>query len=157
LEERALQHPEPGLVPLLQGVKRELLSLRRAVWPLREEITLLLREEHPLIKAATTPYLRDLYDHTIAIMDTVESFRDTTSGLLDVYLSSLSNRMNEVMKVLTIIATIFIPLSFITGIYGMNFVNMPELQLPWAYPVILGICMAVAVAMLIYFRRKHWL
>ncbi len=157
LEERALRNPEPGLVPVLQEMKRDLLSLRKAVWPLREEITGLLREDHPLMKTATAPYLRDLYDHTIAIMDTVESYRDTTSGLLDVYLSSLSNRMNEVMKVLTIIATIFIPLSFIAGIYGMNFDNMPELHLPFAYPVILIICIAVAGAMLIYFRRKHWL
>jgi len=157
LEEQALQHPEPGLVPLLQGVKRELLSLRKAVWPLREEIAGLLREEHPLVRTTTIPYLRDLHDHAIAIMDTVESFRDTTSGLLDVYLSSLSYRMNEVMKVLTIIATIFIPLTFIAGIYGMNFEHMPELHLPWAYPAILGVCVVVAGAMLIYFRRKHWL
>ncbi len=157
LEEQALQNPEPGLVSLLQGVKRDLLSLRRAVWPLREQITVILREGHPLINAATTPYLRDLYDHTIAIMDTVESFRDTTSGLLDVYLSSLSNRMNEVMKVLTIIATIFIPLTFIAGIYGMNFEYMPELHLRWAYPVILGVCIVVAGVMLVYFKRKHWL
>ena len=146
LEERALRNPEPGLVPVLQEMKRDLLSLRKAVWPLREEITGLLREDHPLMKTATAPYLRDLYDHTIAIMDTVESYRDTTSGLLDVYLSSLSNRMNEVMKVLTIIATIFIPLSFIAGIYGMNFDNMPELHLPFAYPVILIICIGVAGA-----------
>jgi len=109
------------------------------------------------VRTTTIPYLRDLHDHAIAIMDTVESFRDTTSGLLDVYLSSLSYRMNEVMKVLTIIATIFIPLTFIAGIYGMNFEHMPELHLPWAYPAILGVCVVVAGAMLIYFRRKHWL
>ncbi len=157
LEEQVLQSPTSDLVSSLQSVKRELLYLRRAVWPLREQITVLLREEHPLIQAATMPYLRDLYDHTIAIMDTVESFRDRSSGLLDVYLSSLSNRMNEVMKVLTIISTIFIPLTFIAGIYGMNFENMPELHVPWAYPATLGVFVIIVAAMLIYFRRKHWL
>lgn len=157
LEARALENPTPDLLPGLQRIKRELLGLRRAVWPLREQITTLSREEHPLIQGATSIYLRDLYDHTIAIIDTVEGFRDTTSGLLDVYLSSLSNRMNEVMKVLTIIATIFIPLTFIAGIYGMNFDHMPELHFAWAYPATLVTCAVVAVAMVIFFRRKHWL
>ncbi|NLV43311.1 MAG: magnesium/cobalt transporter CorA [Candidatus Hydrogenedentes bacterium] len=157
LEAQALENPVPGLVPSLQHIKRDLLIMRKGVWPLREQITALLREEHPIIQASTAIYLRDLYDHTIAIIDTVESFRDMTFGLLDVYLSSLSNRMNEVMKVLTIIATIFIPLTFIAGIYGMNFQHMPELGMKWAYPVTLGVCAVIAGAMLVFFRRKHWL
>lgn len=157
LETQVLENPAPGLVSYLQRLKRELLFLRRSVWPLREQITVLSREEHPLIKPSTSIYLRDLYDHTIAIIDTVEGFRDTTSGLLDVYLSSLSNRMNEVMKVLTIIATIFMPLTFMAGIYGMNFDYMPELHSVWGYPAVLAACVVVSVSMFIYFRRKHWL
>ena len=157
LETLAVERPDSSLAPSLQRIKRELMYLRKAVWPLREQITSLLRESHPLINEQTGPYLRDLYDHTIAIIDTVESFRDMTSGLLDLYLSSLSNRMNEVMKVLTIIATIFIPLTFIAGVYGMNFEYMPELHFRWAYPAILALCVIVAVAMLIFFRRKRWL
>lgn len=157
LEGQVVQNPTSALLPHLQRVKRELLFLRRAVWPLREQITVLSREEHKLIQASTSIYLRDLYDHTIAIIDTAEGLRDTTFGLLDMYLSSLSNRMNEVMKVLTIIATIFIPITFIAGVYGMNFDYMPELHFAWAYPATLGACAVVAIVMVIYFRRKHWL
>lgn len=157
LEFQALQDPSRSLAPALQNAKRELLYLRKAVWPLREQISELQREEHHLILPSTLPYLRDLYDHTIAIIDTVESFRDMTSGLLDIYLSSLSNRMNEVMKVLTIIATIFIPLTFIAGIYGMNFEYMPELRVPWAYPAVLIVCLVIAIGMIIFFKRKRWI
>ena len=157
LETQALEAPTPTLTTRLQRLKRELLFLRKAVWPLREQIAVLLREEHSMIQASTNIYLRDLYDHTIQIMDTIETFRDMTSGLLDVYLSSLSNRMNEVMKVLTIIATIFIPLTFVAGVYGMNFEFMPELHFQWAYPAVLLLCVAIAGTMIIYFRRKGWL
>ncbi len=157
LEMRALDQPAPSLAGELHGLKRELLLLRRATWPLREQITMLLREEHPLVTRDITLYLRDLYDHTIQVIDTVETLRDMVSGLLDVYLSSLSNRMNDVMRVLTIIATVFIPLTFIAGVYGMNFEYMPELHYPWGYPVVLGGCAALAVGMVVWFRRKGWL
>ena len=110
-----------------------------------------------LIHESTGLYLRDVYDHTIQVIDAVETFRDVLSGMLDIYLSSVSNRMNEVMKVLTIIATVFIPLTFIAGVYGMNFQHMPELEWPWAYPVVWGIMIAIAVLMVVYFRRKRWL
>jgi len=115
------------------------------------------RVEPPLIKQSTSVYLRDVYDHTIQVIDTVESFRDTVSGLLDIYLSSVSNRMNEVMKVLTIFAAIFIPLTFVAGIYGMNFEFMPELRRHWGYPAVLIAMTAIAIVMLVYFRRKKWL
>ena len=115
------------------------------------------RGETPLLQEATGIYVRDLYDHTIQVVETTESFRDLLSGMADMYLSSVSNRMNEVMKVLTIIATIFIPLTFIAGIYGMNFQYMPELKWPWGYPLVLGIMAAVIGTMLFYFRRKNWL
>lgn len=157
LETRALDQPTPSLVGELHGVKRELLFLRKATWPLREQITTLLREEDPHISRDTAIYMRDLYDHTIQVIDTVETFRDMVTGLLDVYLSSLSNRMNDVMRVLTIIATVFIPLTFIAGVYGMNFEYMPELRYPWSYPAVLGVCAALAIGMLAWFKRKGWL
>jgi magnesium transporter len=156
LESDVMERPNPSLASSIHRLKRELILLRRAVWPLREGVSVLMRDAQLLVSTDTLPYLRDLYDHTIAVMDTVESFRDMASGLLDIYLSSLSNRMNQVMKVLTIIATIFIPLTFIAGIYGMNFENMPELSLPWAYPAVLILCLAIALTMTAFFRRKGW-
>ena len=134
-----------------------MISLRRSVWPLREVINGLHRNESGLIEHTTQIYLRDVYDHTIQVIDSVESYRDMVSGLLDIYLSSVSNRMNEVMKVLTIIATIFIPLTFVAGIYGMNFENMPELGWKWGYTAVLFLMLVIAVLMLIYFRKKKWL
>jgi magnesium transporter len=127
------------------------------VWPLREVLGTLERAESPLIKETTTVFLRDVYDHTIQVVDTIETLRDVVSGMLDVYLSSVSNRMNEVMKVLTIIATIFIPLTFIAGIYGMNFKYMPELEWHYSYPVIWGVIIFLSVLMIFFFRRKKWL
>jgi len=124
---------------------------------LRELINGLQRTESALVADATNIYLRDVYDHTIQIIDTIESFRDAVSGMLDIYLSSISNRMNAVMKVLTIIATIFIPLTFVAGIYGMNFKYMPELEWRWGYAAALSVMIVVAIVMLIYFRRKKWL
>ena len=131
--------------------------MRKSVWPLREVISRLERSESPLISKTTLVYLRDVYDHTIQVMDSVDTFRDTLSGMLDIYLSSVSNRMNEIMKVLTVIATIFIPLTFLAGIYGMNFKVMPELDQPWGYPPVLILMLTIAVVMLIYFRKKKWL
>jgi magnesium transporter len=127
------------------------------VWPLREAISGLQRSESDLIGEATSVYLRDVYDHTIQIIDTIESFRDMVSGMLDIYLSSISNRMNSVMKVLTIIATIFIPLTFVAGIYGMNFESMPELKWKYGYAAVWIVMLALGAIMIVYFKRKKWL
>jgi len=134
-----------------------MIFLRKSVWPLREVVSVLERGESPLILESTGIYLRDVYDHTIQVIDTIETFRDMISGMLDIYLSSISNRMNSVMKVLTIIATIFIPLTFIAGIYGMNFKYMPELEWRWGYFAVLALIGAIVVSMLGYFKRKKWL
>jgi magnesium transporter len=155
--EEVAENPRPDDLEEIRHLKRELLFLRKSVWPLREVLSGLQRGESPLFEENTLVYLRDVYDHAVQVIDTVENFRDMTGGILDVYHSSLSNRMNEVMKVLTIIATIFIPLSFVAGLYGMNFLHMPELKWRFGYPVALGLMAAVAGGMLFYFRRKKWL
>jgi magnesium transporter len=157
LEENVTTNPDQSLVQHIQVLKRELIYLRKSVWPLREVISELIRDETPLITDYTGPYLRDVYDHTIQVIDTIETFRDMVSGILDIYLSSVSNKMNEVMKVLTIIATIFIPLTFIAGIYGMNFEFMPELKWPWAYPLLWGLMILMFSGMVFYFRKKKWI
>jgi len=157
LEEELVTNPTPKTLHELHHLKREMIFLRKSVWPLREVISGLERGESPLIKGTTGIYLRDVYDHTIQVIDTVETFRDMLSGMLDIYLSSISNRLNAVMKVLTIIATIFMPLTFIAGIYGMNFQYMPELEWRLGYPMVLFIMLAIGVFMLISFRRKKWL
>jgi len=156
-EEHIIDMPGTSALQEIYGYKREMIYLRKSVWPLREVIGGLERIESPLIHKATKIYLRDLYDHTIQIMDTVETFRDMLSGMLDVYLSSVSNKLNEVMKVLTIIATIFIPLTFIAGVYGMNFRYMPELAWRAGYFIVLGLMAVVAIVMIVYFRRKKWI
>jgi magnesium transporter len=157
IEDKLVSNPRSETLQIIHDLKRETVFLRKSVWPLREVISRLERSESPLISKSTFVYLRDVYDHTIQVMDSVDTFRDTLSGMLDIYLSSVSNRMNEVMKVLTVIATIFIPLTFIAGIYGMNFKVMPELDQPWGYPAVLILMLAIAVVMLVYFRRKKWL
>jgi magnesium transporter len=157
IEDKLVTDPRSETLQTIHDLKRETVFLRKSVWPLREVISRLERSESPLISKSTFVYLRDVYDHTIQVMDSVDTFRDTLSGMLDIYLSSVSNRMNEVMKVLTVIATIFIPLTFIAGIYGMNFKVMPELDQPWGYPTVLILMLTIAVVMLIYFRRKKWL
>jgi magnesium transporter len=157
LEEMLMNKPSEETLKILHQLKREMISLRKSVWPLREVISSLERSESPLIQKTTGIYLRDVYDHTIQVIDTVESYRDMISGMLDIYLSSISNRMNEVMKVLTIIATIFIPLTFIAGVYGMNFEYMPELNWKWSYPLILVVMLGVGGLMIAYFRKKKWL
>jgi magnesium transporter len=157
LEEELVTDPDPGTLQSIHKLKRELIFLRKSVWPLREVIGVLERGESPLFQESSLIYLRDVYDHTIQIIETIETFRDMVSGMLDIYLSSISNRMNEVMKVLTIIATVFIPLSFIVGLYGMNFSYMPELQWKWGYFGVWGVIILVVVGMLTYFRRKKWL
>lgn len=157
MEGSLVANPGPETLQEIHSLKREMIRLRRSVWPLREALSMLERSESDLIAETTFVYLRDVYDHTIQVIDTVESLRDMVSGMLDTYLSSVSNRMNEVMKVLTIIATIFIPLTFIAGIYGMNFAFMPELGWRPAYFIVLGIMTGIAVAMVLYFKRKRWL
>ena len=163
MEEELVANPTPETLQAIHNLKREMIFLRKSVWPLREVISGLQRGESSLVQEATGVYLRDLYDHTIQVIDTIETFRDMISGMLDIYMSSVSNKMNEVMKVLTIFAAIFIPLTFVAGIYGMNFnpevspFNMPELNWFWGYPLVLLVMFAIGILMLIYFRRKRWL
>ena len=157
LEEELVTNPTPETLQTIHALKRELIFLRRSVWPLREAVTGLERGESALIHESTGIYLRDVYDHTIQVIDTIETFRDMVSGMLDVYLSSISNKMNEVMKVLTTIATIFIPLTFVAGIYGMNFEYIPELKWHWGYLASLFLMGIIALVMVLYFRRKRWL
>jgi magnesium transporter len=149
--------PKPESMRTIHSLKREMIFLRKSVWPLREVINNMLRSESALIQNSTHIYLRDIYDHTIQVIDTVETFRDMLTGMHDTYLSGMSNRMNEIMKVLTIFAAIFIPLTFIAGIYGMNFSYMPELGWRWAYFGVWGLFVLVTVLMLLYFKRKKWL
>ena len=157
IEDTVVANPTPETLHSIHSLKGEMIFLRKSVWPLREVINRLERWESPLVSKSLDIYLRDIYDHTIQIIDAIETFRDMLSGMLDIYLSSISNRMNEVMKVLTIIATIFIPLTLITGIYGMNFKFMPELEHPWGYPMAYLIMFTISILMLAYFRRKKWL
>ena len=157
IDETILTHPESENIKEIHRLKRVILSLRKAVWPLREEIGTLEKSESEIIQPATRIYLRDLYDHTVQIIDMAETFRDILIGMHDTYLSGVSNRMNEIMKVLTIIATIFIPLTFIAGVYGMNFQNMPELEWTWGYYIVLALMLAVAMGLLVFFRRRKWI
>jgi len=163
MEEELVSNPTPETSQGIHRLKGEMIFLRKSVWPLREVINGLERGESSLIKESTIIYLRDLYDHTIQVIDTIETYRDIVSGMVDTYLSSISNRMNEVMKVLTVIAVIFIPLTFIAGIYGMNFNpeaspwNMPELNWSFGYLSVIGLMFLIALGMIIYFKRKKWL
>ncbi|MFX1496664.1 MAG: magnesium/cobalt transporter CorA [Promethearchaeota archaeon] len=157
IENELISDPSPETLQSIYRLKRSIIDLRKTIWPLRELVNMLQRETSELIRDNLQIYLRDLYDHVYKINDLLESYRDIIFGMLDMYLSSVSNRMNEIMKVLTIIATIFIPLSFLTGIYGMNFQFMPELSNPFAYPLLLVGMLFIAVLMLSFFRRKKWL
>ncbi|VVC04396.1 Cobalt/magnesium transport protein CorA [Candidatus Bilamarchaeum dharawalense] len=160
LENELVTNPNPKTLNQIHHLKREIILLRKSVWPLREVINYLIHlggERNGLIRPTTKIFLRDVYDHTIEIIESMETIRDILSGMLDIYLSSVSHRLNEVMKVLTIIATIFIPLTFVAGVYGMNFKFMPELESPYGYPAILIIMSLVAGTMLLYFRRKKWI
>ena len=157
LQEGMLASPDVEKLQQIHFLRRELIHLRKSVWPMRELVSGLERSESFLIAASTHVYLRDVYDHSIQVIEAIETFRDMVSSMLDIYLSSVSNRMNEVMKVLTIIATIFIPLTFIAGIYGMNFRFMPELEWKYGYGLVLLLMLIVAVVMLLYFKRKRWL
>ena len=157
MEEELVKNPGRETLQGIHRMKTDMIYLRRSIWPLREVVNTLGRGESALIKDSTLPYLRDVYDHTIHAIDTLETFRDIVSGMLDIYLSSVSYKLNEIMKVLTIIATIFIPLTFLSGWYGMNFKDMPELAWRWGYPMVIGIALTMATTMLIYFWRKNWL
>ena len=157
LEEDLLDEPRPETMQAIHSLKGEMLLFRKSVWPLREVISSMERGESVLIRESTGIYLRDVYDHTIHVIDTIETFRDLLSGLLDLYISSVSNKMNEVMKVLTIIATIFIPLTFIAGVYGMNFRYMPELEWRFGYHMILLVMLITGAGMVIYVRKRRWL
>jgi magnesium transporter len=157
VQERLVAEPTVANLQMIHFLKSEMIDLRKAVWPLREVIVNLERMESPLIRKDTLVFLRNLYGHTIEIIETIESYRDLISGMIDIHLSSLSMKLNEVMKVLTIIATVFMPLTFIVGIYGMNFRHMPELSWRFGYPAILLVLLTVSVSMLVYFRRKKWM
>lgn len=157
LEEELMERPTPQISMAIHKLKREMIFLRKSVWPLREIISFIERRESVLIHESTIIYIKDLYDHTIQVIDTVETFRDMLAGMIDIYLSSLSNRMNEVIKRLSIIATIFIPLTFLAGVYGMNFKYMPELGSPWGYPLFWFVIITVSAFMLIYFKKRNWL
>ena len=157
LETELIENPTQKTVQKIYQLKRELIFLHNAVWPLREVVSSLGKQESPLIREATAPYLRDVYDHVIHVIDSVDIYREMISGMLDMYLSSVSNRLNQVMKVLTVIATIFMPLTFIVGLYGMNFKHMPELDWRYGYPAVLVVMAVIAGFMVCYFKRKKWL
>jgi magnesium transporter len=157
MQEELIARPAKMTLQRIHSMKRQMILFRRSVWPLREAVGSLLRGESAMIQKATLVYLRDVYDHVIHVIDSIEIYREMLAGMIDIYLSSISNRMNEIMKVLTVIATIFMPLTFIAGVYGMNFKNMPELDWRWGYPAVLLLMATVAVYMLFYFRRKKWL
>ncbi len=157
IDDQILTEPDASHMHELHRLKREIVFLRKIVWPLRENASVVGKLTSPLMSESIRPFLRDLYDHTIQIIDLVEVYRDIIGGMHDTFLSSVSNRMNEIMKVLTIIGTIFIPLTFIAGIYGMNFVNMPELKWTWGYFGLLGVMTTIALGMLAIFKKRKWL
>lgn len=163
IEEDIIDNPKESHLQEIHSLRRDLIFFRKSVWSLRDGINSLIRDDSPLIKEDVKVFLRDVYDHIIQVIDSIENSREMVHGLYDMYMSGLSNRMNEVMKVLTIIATIFIPLTFIAGIYGMNFdpeaspYNMPELSWYWGYPVAMGVMVIITIFMFFYFRKKDWL
>jgi magnesium transporter len=157
LEEQLTDNAETDIVRQIHNLKREVIHLRKQVWPMRDMLSRLTKGEFDLMEQANYIYWGDVYDHIVQLMDTIESYRDALSGMLDLYLTTISNRMNQVMKVLTIMATIFIPLTFIAGVYGMNFKQMPELEWPWGYGLIWAVMITIAVVMIILFKKKKWL
>ena len=157
LEEQLHVQPTPEILQAVYDLKRELIYFRKQVWPMREVLSAWQKAESALVQEANTVFIRDVHDHTIQVIDTIESFRDIISGMMDLYLSTVRNKMNEVMKVLTIMATIFIPLTFVAGIYGMNFKFMPELEWKWSYPLLWVLLIVIFSGMVFYFKRKKWL
>ncbi len=156
-ELRAMDDTDKSFMADLQKTKQHLMQVRRAIWPLRENISFVLRLEAPLINDELDPFLKDLQDHVLQIIESVENNRELLEGILDVNLSSISNRMNSIMKVLTIVSTIFIPLTFIAGVYGMNFRNMPELEYNYAYPITIIVMVGIALGMILIFKKKKWI
>jgi magnesium transporter len=157
VEEELTIAPDQRALHLINGMKKEIIYLRKSVWPLREAISFLERGDSHLLHSSTRLYFRDVYDHTVQVIDTVETYRDLLSGMLDLYLSSISNRTNEVMKFLTVIGTIFMPLTFLVGVYGMNFKHFPELEWHNGYFVLWGVMISLALLMMAYFKKKRWL
>lgn len=157
IEQEVVANPQPSVLHGIHELKTQMLFLRKAVWPLREMIGALERGQLPLFRESTLLYVRDVYDHTAQVIETLEMYREMVSGLLDIYLSSLSNRMNEVIKMLTILSTLFMPLTFVVGLYGMNFKYMPELEWKWGYPVVLTVLGVMTCLMLWFFRRRRWI
>jgi magnesium transporter len=163
LEDELLEDPKPSTHHRIHGQRKELIAMRKAIWPLRDMLNSILRDQTPQFKDSTLIYIRDIYDHVVLLIDTAENNRDIIMGMFDTYMSSISNRMNEIMKVLTIIATIFIPLSFVVGLYGMNFntelspYNMPELNSYYGYPIVVGVMVTMTLVMLGYFRYRDWI
>ncbi len=157
LEMMVINKPSPKAMAKMHYLKQKMIFLRKSIWPLREVVSGMLRDEGGQINNNTKIFLRDAYDHTIQVIELIETCRDMVSGLLDIYLSSNSNKLNEIMKVLTMISTIFIPLSFMASFYGMNFHYMPELSSKWGYPALISVMVTVAISMLFYFRRRRWL
>lgn len=157
LEQELIDRPTPASLHAIHHYKREMLLLRKAVWPLREVLNSLSRDAEVVNNSETRLFLRDVYDHSIHIMDNIDTLRDLLTGLLDLYVSSVSQRMNEIIKVLTIFASIFMPLTFIAGVYGMNFSYMPELGVPWAYPLVLLCMLGIGVGLMLYFKWRKWL
>src|ERR1019366_1876243 len=157
LEEELIADPSKETMQQLHYMKREMIFVRKAVWPMRELVNNMERSETKLILPTTDIYLRDVHDHVIRVIDTVETYRDLLSGMMDIYLSSVSNRMNEVMKILTIITTIFVPVTFIAGVYGMNFEFMPELHSKWGYAGVWIVMLTIMILLMMYFRRNKWL
>jgi magnesium transporter len=156
IEEELLSNPTSETLHKLNKIKQDSMLLRRSLWPLRVVVNRFEREETSLVKNTTRPYIRDIYDHTIQAIEAIESYRDVLSGMVDIYLSSISNRMNAIMKVLTVISTIFIPLTFLVGVYGMNFRNLPELNWHYGYHGVWVVIIITAVSMIAYFKRKKW-
>jgi magnesium transporter len=157
MDEQLIVEPTPNALKALHAMKREMIFLRKSVWPVRDMVGSLERSETTLIQQTTDVYLRDVHDHVIRVIETVENYRDLINGMMDIYLSSLSNKLNEVMKVLTIISTLFIPVTFIVGVYGMNFDFMPELRSPYGYGATWLVMLVIMASLLYYFRRKKWL
>jgi len=157
VEEELALTPEHDTLHLINDLKKEIIFLRKTVWPLRESVAVLERGDSDLLHDSTRVYFRDVYDHTVQVIDTVETYRDLLSGMLDLYLSSISNRTNEVMKFLTVIGTIFMPMTFLVGVYGMNFKHMPELEWQNGYYILWGVMLTSSLLMVVYFRKKRWL
>jgi magnesium transporter len=157
LEEQLMVRVDQHILNHIYQLKQELVVIRRSVWPMREVVSNLQRAEHPVIGKSTGVYLRDVYDHTVQVVETIETFRDMTSGMLDLYLSTMSNKMNEIMKVLTIFSAIFIPLTFFAGVYGMNFDHMPELRWQWGYGLFWVVMISLTAMMVMSFKKKKWM